>query len=346
MNLSAIEYVEFHVADAEQTAARLRAEYGFRVIGRLAERPDRRGVLLGQGDIRILVTEGRSAAHPASTYVARHGDGLATIALRADDPDAALAEALERGAVLVAEQAAVSEPTRITGFGDVAHSFVRPDALLAELEPVDGDDGDDPLDLLLAIDHVAACVEAGQLEPTVRYYEQVLGFKEIFEEHIEVGGQAMNSKVVQSVSGAVTLTLLEPDTTALPGQIDDFLAAHSGPGVQHLAFRTDDIATAVRTLSARGVGFLSTPSAYYDTLAERFAHVAVPVDVLRELNVLVDQDNEGELFQIFTQTTHSRRTIFFEVIERLGALTFGSANIKALYQAVERERTGAREALA
>ncbi|WP_026423515.1 4-hydroxyphenylpyruvate dioxygenase [Actinokineospora inagensis] len=328
MHVQAIDHVEFYVGDADEVAAKLRAEYGFRLHGWL-RRPDQHSVLLRQGAIRVLLTSAREDDHPAAAYVAEHGDGLATVALSTDDPEAAYAEAVARGADAHGE--------RITGFGDVSHVFVRPDTLLdaVELAP---DEQESTLDLLEAIDHVAVCVAPGELDPTVEYYEKVLGFKQIFEEHIEVGGQAMNSKVVQSVSKEVTLTILEPDTTAEPGQIDDFLAAHHGPGVQHLAFRTDDIALAVRTLGERGVGFLSTPGGYYDALAERFEHVAVPVEQLRELNILVDQDNEGELFQIFTQTTHPRRTLFFEVIERLGALTFGSANIKALYQAVERDR--------
>ncbi|PPK68364.1 4-hydroxyphenylpyruvate dioxygenase [Actinokineospora auranticolor] len=334
MHVHAIDHVEFYVGDADEVAAKLRAEYGFRQHGVLRDRPGSHSVLLAQGDIRLVVTSARDATHPAAAYVAEHGDGLATIALSTDDPEAALAEALDRGAVLTAG--------RIGGFGDVGHAFVRPGALFDDADPADADDTDS-LSLLDVIDHVAAVVTGGQLDPTVEYYEKVLGFKQIFEERIEVGGQAMNSKVVQSISKEVTLTLIEPDTATEPGQIDDFLTAHHGPGVQHLAFRTDDIATAVRTLGARGVEFLTTPGGYYDALSERLDHTAVPIPVLRELNVLVDQDNEGELFQIFTKTTHPRRTIFFELIERLGALTFGSANIKALYQAVERDRNRAKD---
>lgn len=328
MRVHDIDHVEFHVADADGVAAQLCAEYGFRALGALPERPDSRSVLVGQRRVLILLTEGRTPDHPATGYVERHGDGLAMIALATDNPVAAFAEAERRGAVVVG-------PGRIRGFGDVAHEFVRPGALLERAGPAVP--CGEPLDLLVAVDHVAACVPTGELVPTVAYYEEVLGFKEIFEERIVVGGQAMNSKVVQSASREVTVTLLEPDATAEPGQIDAFLAAHSGPGVQHLAFRTDDIATAVRTLADRGVRFLATPAAYYEELES----AGVPVEQLRELNVLVDRDSEGELFQIFTQTTHPRRTLFFEVIERMGALTFGSANIKALYRAVEREQARA-----
>lgn len=343
MHVSGIDHVEFYVADAEQAAALLRTEYGMRVHGH-STTADHRSVLLGQGDIRLLVTEGTTDRHPASTFVARHGDGPATIALATDDPDAALTEAVAAGAVPMTtsldtalDSAPPASQVRITAFGDVAHTFVRPGELTETMGAAPEPDAG-ALDLLDVLDHVAVCVPDGQLEPTVRFYQDVLGFGLIFQEYIEVGDQAMNSQVVQSPSGGVTLTLLEPDTTRTPGQIDDFVRSHDGAGVQHLALRTDDIATGVRTLGERGVRFLTTPGSYYHELERRLGHIGLPVDTLRDLNILVDQDNEGELFQIFAQSTHPRRTFFFEIIERRHALTFGSANIKALYEAVERER--------
>ena len=196
---------------------------------------------------------------------------------------------------------------------------------------------------LLGIDHFAVCLNAGDLGPTVAFYERALGFRQIFEEHIVVGAQAMNSTVVQSASGAVTLTLIEPDRRADPGQIDDFLKEHHGAGVQHIAFNSDDAVRAVKALSRRGVEFLKTPEAYYNMLGERITLETHTLDALRATNVLADEDHGGQLFQIFTASTHPRRTLFFEVIERQGAKTFGSSNIKALYEAVELERTGQSE---
>jgi 4-hydroxymandelate synthase len=181
-------------------------------------------------------------------------------------------------------------------------------------------------------------VNAGELQPTIDLYRTVLGFREIFEEHIVVGPQAMNSKVAQSASGAVTFTILEPDTTAEPGQIDGFLTGHDGSGIQHIAFLTDDAVRSVGLLQDRGVAFLTTPGSYYDLLGERITPKNHDLSALRKLNLLVDEDHGGQLFQIFTRSTHPRRTLFFEVIERTGAETFGSANIKALYEAVEWER--------
>jgi 4-hydroxymandelate synthase len=345
MYVHGIDHVEFFVRDAQDAADHLCSAYGFRVHGAQAH-ADQRSVLVRQRDIQIVLTEGLTPEHPATRYVERHGDGLATIALGTDEPDAALTEAVGRGAVPLSALPALEPPSeplrrvRVAAFGDVAHTFVAPGELLDQYGGGEGEPAAvaGPLDLLDLIDHIAACVPPGELTTTTRFYEDVLGFAEIFEEHIEIGGQAMNSRVVQSPSGGVTLTLLEPDERAMPGQIDDFIKAHDGAGVQHLALSTRDIATAVRTLADRGVSFLSTPGSYYDELERRLGHVGVPLETLRELHVLVDRDNEGELFQIFTQSTHPRRTFFMEVIERLGALTFGSANIKALYEAVERER--------
>jgi len=166
----------------------------------------------------------------------------------------------------------------------------------------------------------------------------VLGFRRIFDEHIVVGAQAMNSIVVQSRSGSVTFTILEPDAAADSGQIDEFLRGHGGAGVQHIAFETDDAVRTVRALADRGVGFLHTPAAYYEQLARRVAVRRHDVADLQKLSLLVDCDHDGQLFQIFTACTHPRGTLFFEIVERLGAKTFGTSNIKALYEAVQAER--------
>jgi 4-hydroxymandelate synthase len=198
-------------------------------------------------------------------------------------------------------------------------------------------------DLLRLIDHAAVCVPAGQLGPTVDHYRDAFGFNEIFSEYVEVGEQGMDSRVVQSPSGGVTFTILEPDVTRKHGQLDDFLSWHGGAGVQHVAFATNDIVNAVRTFSGRGVGFASTPSSYYDMLEQRLGLIDVPVEALREVGVLVDRDHWGQMYQIFTQSMHVRRTLFLELIERHGARTFGTSNIKALYEAKERELDNARE---
>jgi 4-hydroxymandelate synthase len=152
----------------------------------------------------------------------------------------------------------------------------------------------------------------------------------------------MDSVVVQSPSQQVTFTLIEPDRDRQPGQIDDFLSWHAGAGVQHIAFATDDIVAAVGRLADHGVRFLGTPDTYYDALEARVGHLDAPLEELRRLGVLVDRDHWGQLLQIFTESMHVRRTLFLEIIERRGALTFGSGNIKALYAAKQRELSGVR----
>ena len=284
--------------------------------------------------------------HPAAEYVRRHGDGVAVIAMTVGDAHRAFAEAVNRGAVPVAPPAELEHGgARVTfaavdGFGDVTHRFVARDAaggpfspgVIEESTPGPAADG-----LLDEVDHIAVCVPAGELDGTVQRYREVFGFAQTFEERILVGAQAMDSKVVQSGSGKVTLTILEPDTRRAPGQIDAFIRSHGGAGVQHVAFRADDICAAVRTIAGRGVRFLSTPGSYYDALPQRLGPVAVPMELLRELNILADRDRWGMMLQIFTESRHPRRTFFYEVIERRGARSFGSNNIKALYEAVNRQ---------
>ncbi|MBM9509872.1 VOC family protein [Actinacidiphila acididurans] len=329
MTVHGIAYVEFHCEDAHKYAARLRDDYGF-VIGEppAPVRPGVTRLTARQGRIVLVLSSASTLDDPVAAFVRRHGDGAAVLAMLCEDEQDALAQA--RAAV--AGGATALDATTVAGFGDLALRWTWPQDPLLTAE------GPAAEALLEEIDHLAVCVPAGELGPAVAFSQRALGFSMIFSEYLEIGAQAMNSQVVQSDCGGVTLTLLEPDTTREPGQIDRFLDAHGGAGVQHLAFRTEDVAAAVRTLAARGVAFLTTPGAYYDALPERLGDTQIPAEVLRELNLLVDQDHGGQLFQIFTRSTHPRNTYFQELIERRGAGTFGSANIKALYEAVERER--------
>jgi 4-hydroxymandelate synthase len=212
--------------------------------------------------------------------------------------------------------------------------------------PDPGGPGGEASDLLRKIDHAAVCVPAGELDATIAFHEQVFGFRVIFQEYIEIGGQGMMSKVVQSPSGGVTFTLIQPDLTRRAGQIDDFLAWHDGAGVQHVAFLTEDIVTAVRAFAERGVEFAETPSGYYDMLSARLGATDIPVDALRPLGILVDRDHWGQMYQIFAKSVHIRRTYFIELIDRHGARTFGTSNIPALYEAKERELAQIRETAA
>lgn len=363
MNVANIDHIEFYVGDSIAVAQSLRTAYGFRVHGHGGPDtglPDQRSVLLGHGDIRILLTSGLHKDHPASQFVARHGDGAAVAAFRTDDAATAYTDAVKAGASGVREPRAWENDgarvvtAEVAGFGDVIYRLVERHGPDAQFQPgaiemrcgpaqawhgpiaQERDAGADD-DLLRVIDHLAVCVPAGELDSIVAFHERVFGFCVTFQEYIEVGRQGMASKVAQSPSGGVTLTILEPDPRRQAGQIDDFLAWHGGAGVQHVAFLTDDIVRAVRTFTGRGVEFARTPSSYYDLLAGRLGSTDIPVEALRPLGILVDRDHWGQMYQIFAKSTHIRRTYFFELIDRHGARTFGTSNIPALYEAKERE---------
>lgn len=357
MNISGIDHIELYVGDAKQSAFYLCNAFGFEVCGQGGPETGlvgQRSLLLRQGEIQVVLTTGLVADHPATEYVRRHGDGVAVVGIGVDDAAAAYRLLTERGAEPVSEprehvgggpsgddRVVIAE---VSGFSDVTHRLVERHGSPREFLPgaIEITDPEPHTDgkVLRAIDHLAICVPVGGLTPTARYYVEVFGFEQIFEEYVEVGGQGMDSKVVQSPSGHVTFTLIEPDPERQPGQIDNFLTWHAGAGVQHVAFGTDDIVGAVGALSDKGVRFLGTPSTYYDTLEERVGHLDAPLDELRRLGVLVDRDHWGQLLQIFTESMHVRRTLFLEIIERRGALTFGSGNIKALYEAKQGELSG------
>ncbi|NUP63897.1 MAG: 4-hydroxyphenylpyruvate dioxygenase [Nonomuraea sp.] len=353
-----LDHIGFTVGDLDAETRRLTGTLGLPAYA-AADGPHFRAAALGANRIRLVLTQPLTAAHPGAGYLDRHGDGVCDIALGVPDAAAAFHEAVRRGASPVSAPAARDGfvTAAIFGFGDVVHTFVqRPDGADARALPGFRSTDRAPRgfrsapasagagDGLLAVDHLAVCVPAGELDATVAFYRRVLGFELAFAERIAVGSQAMTTKVVRSRGGEVTFTLIEPDVTRTPGHIDAFLRDHGGPGVQHLALAAADIVAAVETTAARGMEFLDAPGVYYDLLAERVSPVKYRLEELGRLNILVDEDHDGQLYQIFARSTHPRDTFFFELIERLGARTFGSGNISALYQAVELQRSGRRDA--
>jgi 4-hydroxymandelate synthase len=359
MNIHGIDHIELFVGDAQQSAFYYSAAFGFTVSGQGGPETGlvgQRSLLMTQAGINLVLTSGLYPEHPATEYVLRHGDGVAVIAMETDDVAATFDELVGRGARPLARPQSYSDfdstviVAEVAGFGDVIHRLVErrgPGGLPIRagvgasfmpgaIQPV----ASPPTlaePLVQLIDHFAVCVPAGQLKATVEFYQRVFGFDDIFSEYIDVAGQGMHSTVVQSKSGLVTYTLIEPDTSRRPGQIDDFLHGHGGAGVQHVALITDDIVGTVSRFSERGVRFLKTPASYYETLEARVGPVEAPVAELGRLGILVDRDHWGQLLQIFAESSHVRRTFFMEVIERRGARLFGSGNIKALYEAKERE---------
>jgi 4-hydroxymandelate synthase len=348
MDIRQVDHVELYVGDAQQMTFYLCRAFGFEVLAQ-GGGTDQRSVLLGHGAIRVLLTSGLIAGHPAAAYVRQHGDGVAVIGLATDDVVKAYAGLVERGArpvrpPLAWRDAGGSEviAATVSGFGAVCHRLVQrsdgaaflPGVIDATV-PAPGQGGGS---LLETIDHFAVCVPAGELAATAACYQRAFGLARIFDERIEIGAQAMDSIVVQDPGGLLTLTILAPDPAGQSGQIDDFLHEHGGAGIQHIAFRTAAITAAVAAFTERGVRFLSTPPGYYDDLERRLGRVGVPIADLRAASILVDRDHGGEMFQIFTESPLVRRTLFFELIERRGAITFGTRNIRALYEAKERER--------
>ncbi|MBT2414377.1 4-hydroxyphenylpyruvate dioxygenase [Streptomyces sp. ISL-12] len=351
-----LAYVELYVADLEAERDVFVELYDFEVVGTAGSSAQGfRSVALTQGGSMLVLTQGLADEHPASLYVLSHGDGVADIAMRTADVPGVFAAAVAAGATPVAEPRAGADglfTATIRMLGDVTHTLVQTSptgqggppagftpAAQGQAQARTPRRPGDALRLDV-VDHFAVCVPAGTLDRTISLYESALGFRQTFEERITVGAQAMESKVVQSASSTVTFTILEPDPELEAGQIDEFLKNHGGAGIQHVAFATDDIARTVASMQRRGVEFLSTPGAYYDLLPDRILPGTHGVDELRKLNILVDEDQGGELFQIFTRSSHPRRTLFYEVIERAGARLFGSNNIKALYEAVEHGRSG------
>ncbi|MFB9451997.1 4-hydroxyphenylpyruvate dioxygenase [Dactylosporangium vinaceum] len=323
MAVRSIGYVDLYTKDSASTAQQLVSAFGFTRAGELAG-GDRESVVLRQGDVRLLVTSG-----PATwKFVDAHGDGIADIALVCDDADATRDAALAAGARPLGT---LRGHAVVSGFGDVGHTLLP---AAPDLAAGPGSAGD----RLRLLDHVAVCLEGGTIGEHAEFYIRGFGMSRYSSEYVDVGENAMDSIVVRSESGEVTFTLVAPDPAKGRGQLDAFLSRNSGPGVQHLAFLVEDIIAAVHDLGEHGVQFLSTPDAYYDRLAERFAEMRDEIGSLRRAQVLADRDEWGYLLQLFSRSPYERNTLFYELIQRRGSRGFGSANIRALYEAVEHDR--------
>ncbi|MBP0452701.1 4-hydroxyphenylpyruvate dioxygenase [Kitasatospora sp. RG8] len=352
MAVQDIAYVELYTRDKVSTVDYFESAMGFtRVADRVT--PDRSSVLLRQGGVQLVVSSGRGMWR----FLDEHGDGIADIALVCDDVVATRDAAVEAGA----------EPVRsderwpvVSGFGEVCHTLLSPAAaagLPAGFRWHGGPAGSGTAGgsgtaagsgtagaggVVRALDHIAVCLEGGALDRYADFYRDAFGLERFSSEYVAVGGQAMDSVVVSSGSGRVVFTLVAPDPAREPGQLDAFLARNGGPGVQHLAFLVDDIVPAVRDFRERGVEFLATPGTYYEMLGDRFPEMGQEIAELREAQVLADRDEWGYLLQLFSRSPYERNTLFFELIQRRGSRGFGSSNIRALYEAVERDRLAAQ----
>lgn len=336
MTVHAIGYVELYTKDAVSAVEYFVSAMGFARVADSVE-PQRSSVLVQQGGVRLVVTCGRGVGG----FLGQHGDGVADIALTCEDVAATAAAAASAGATVMRSSQGLPV---VSGFGDVVHTLLPADPLVNGFPAgrawfaTPGVAAMAATGRVTGLDHIAVCVEGGTLEKYADFYRDVFGFSRYSSEYVAVGAQAMDSIVVRSESGGVVLTLVAPDPGREPGQLDSFLERNGGEGVQHLAFHTGEIIAAVRECCERGVVFLDTPDSYYDMLGERLGGLQAQVGELRETKVLADHDEWGELLQVFTRSPYPRNTLFFELIQRNGSRGFGSANIRALYEAVERDR--------
>ncbi|KPW59909.1 MULTISPECIES: 4-hydroxyphenylpyruvate dioxygenase [Pseudomonas syringae group] len=332
-----VDHIRLYVHDLESASLTLGEKYGLASCPfdlPACSREAERSRSFCKEDICIVLTQPLVPSHPGSEFLQRHGEGVADIALAVPDATQAFTLSVARGAVphLAAQQKDGIVTASIFGAGNLIHTFVQREASRHRRSP---DTSGRTVSGLHAFDHFALCLQAGDLAATCAFYMLALDFSVLYEEKIVVGKQSMNSKVVQNRSGRVTLTLIEPDLSYEAGQIDSFIQKNKGAGVQHIALRTTNIVKSVQTLAEKGVGFLKSPRAYYQQLPERLESLKYDVDKLMELSLLADQDHAGQLYQIFAKPSDPDCHFFFEIIERVGAKTFGSSNIKALYDSVE-----------
>jgi 4-hydroxymandelate synthase len=331
-----IEYVELYTSDMPSTVDYFVSSFGFTWMAESVGE-GKRSSLLRHGTVQLVVTSGRGTEE----FIEAHGDGIADIAFGCDDPARICEQAVAAGASLIS-----SAPGKlvVSGVGDTCHTLVARSAGAS----LPGDRAWKPVSGASAVpgrmwllDHVAILVEGGTLTGYADFCTEAFGLARYSGEYIELGEQAIDSIVVRSPSGGITFTILEQDQARKPGQLEGFISRYGGPGVQHLAFLVDDIVSAVHEFGARGVGFLPTPDAYYDTLARRLPGIKEEIAGLRATNILADRDEWGYLLQLFTRSPYQRNTLFYELVQRRGARGFGTANIRALYEAVERGELGA-----
>lgn len=351
--LNGTDYIELYVGNAKQSAYFYERVFGFEIIayaGPETGLKDRASYVVKQGKIRLVLTTSLFANSEISEHVRKHGDGVKVLALWVDDATKSFHETVNRGAVPVAEPQYYSDEngyvitSSIKTYGDTIHTFVERKnyhgIFLPTYQPRNsktfaGDVG------LQYVDHCVGNVELGKMNEWVQFYEDVMGFKLLLtfdDQDIKTDYSALMSKVVSNGNGYIKFPINEPALGRKKSQVEEYLDFYNGAGVQHIAVATHDIIHTVSELRARGVEFLHVPDTYYDNLTERVGEIEEDIQPLKDLNILVDRDEEGYLLQIFTKPVEDRPTLFFEIIQRKGATSFGKGNFKALFEAIEREQ--------
>ena len=347
------DYLEFYVSNAKQAAHYYKTAFGFQSLaykGLETGCQELESFVVYQGKIRLIFTSPLHSGTLVGEHIDRHGDGVKVCALTVEDATEAYHLAVSRGAKPlfspVEENDADGRVVRsgIQLYGDTVHIFVErkdyhgvflPGFRIWESSYAPSTTG------LEYVDHMVANVGLGEMNKWVGFYRDVMGFRQIIsfdDKDISTEYTALMSKVMSNDNGRIKFPINEPAPGRKRSQVDEYLDFYEGPGVQHVAMATSDIVYTVQSLLDRGVEFLTVPKTYYDNLEERVGKIDENIDSLRKLGILVDRDDEGYLLQIFTKTVNPRPTMFFEIIERKGATSFGKGNFKALFEAIEREQ--------
>ena len=352
--LKGTDYVEFWVGNARQAAHYYAHAFGFDVIAYLGPETghrDRMSYLVTQGKVRFVLTSPMGPEGEIADHVRLHGDGVRDLALWVDDAVSAFEETTKRGGVPVREPEVLEDEhgtvtvSAIGTYGDTIHTFVDRSAydgpFLPGYEAIQDDHFTPNPVGLKYVDHCVGNVDLGDMNKYVQYYGDVMGFKNLIsfdDQDISTEYTALMSKVMSNGNERVKFPINEPAEGKKKSQIEEYLDFYRGPGVQHIALATDDILETVSKLRSRGVDFLTVPTTYYDELTERVGEIDEDLSELAELGILVDRDPDGYLLQIFTKPIGNRPTVFFEIIQRKGARSFGKGNFKALFEAIEREQ--------
>ena len=353
MPLLGTDYVELYVSNSKQAAHFYKTAFGFQELayaGLETGLQDRESYVLQQDKIRLVLTSPLKSGTDIGRHIESHGDGVKVVALWVPDATVAYNEAIKRGAKHylspITEEDADGKVVRsgIYTYGETIHIFVeRKDfkGLFLQSYTAWKSNYNPTTTGLMYIDHMVGNVALGEMNTWVNFYKEVLGFAQIVsfdDKDISTDYTALMSKVMSNGNGRIKFPINEPADGKKKSQIEEYLDFYEGPGVQHIAVASNDIIKTVRELVSRGVEFLRVPDNYYDVVLDRVGEIDEDIAPLRELGILVDRDDEGYLLQIFTKPIEPRPTLFFEIIQRKGATSFGKGNFKALFEAIEREQ--------
>jgi len=351
--LEGTDYVEFYVGNAKQAAHFYKTAFGFQSLAYAGPETgvmDRASYAIRQNKLTFLLTTPLRSGNEIAEHVYRHGDGVKSLALRVQDAAQSWKETTTRGARSYLEPKRMTDPfgelimSGIHTYGDTVHLFIERKNYSGLFMPgfeewkSDYNPGSTGLQY---VDHCVGNVGWNQMNPWVKFYEEVMGFRNILsfdDSDISTEYSALMSKVMSSGNGFVKFPINEPAEGKKKSQVEEYLDYYSGEGCQHVALATNNIIETVKELKARGVEFLTVPGNYYDELLLRVGKIDEEMKFLRELGILVDRDEEGYLLQIFTKPVEDRPTLFYEIIQRKGAKSFGKGNFKALFEAIEREQ--------